>query len=55
MPKKKKLKNPTRRSINLGVGRTQRINKAMEQNAAKTEHGFMLDAIDEKLNRLKIK
>lgn len=54
MTKKKKLKDPTRRSINLGVNRSELIETAIK-NTTKTYHGYMLSAIDEKLKRDKIK
>lgn len=54
MTKKKKLKDPTRRSINLGVNRSALIDTAIK-NTTQTYHGYMLSAIDEKLKRDKIK
>ena len=52
--KKKKLKDPTRRSINLGVNRSGLIDTAIK-GTTQTYHGYMLTAIDEKLKRDKIK
>ena len=56
MSKKRKTapKDPTRRSINLGVNRSGLIEKAVE-GTNQTYHGYMLSAIDEKLKRDKIK
>ncbi len=56
MTKKKKTapKDPTRKSINLGVNRSGLIDTAIK-HTTQTYHGYMHSAIDEKLKRDKIK